>query len=125
MKEHNKECIKYFPVKEGDTIVPIDRKIPRDELEEYLSQEYRDLIQKMRGQRIDNAFSNYDRFPRLNKYQKERVEELNKSNFSVVDVHENFYVKVRNFPGFGKQQPRTDNWLKPEILKEVQANQAE
>ena len=91
MKEHNKECIKYFPVKEDDTIVPINRRIPRDELEEYLSQEYRDLIQKMRGQRIDNAFSNYDRFPRLNKYQKERVEELNKSNFSVLDVHDNFY----------------------------------
>lgn len=68
MKEHNKECIKYFPIKEGDTIVPINRRIPRDELEEYLSQEYKDLIQKMRGQRIDNAFSNYDRFPRLNKY---------------------------------------------------------
>jgi hypothetical protein len=49
------------------------------------------MIDRMRGNRIDNAFSNYDRFPRLNKYQKERVEELNKSNFSVVDVGNKFY----------------------------------
>ena len=27
----------------------------------------------MRGNRIDNAFSNYDRFPRLNKYHRSRV----------------------------------------------------
>ena len=32
MKEHNKECIKYFP--SGASPV---RRIPRDELEEYLS----------------------------------------------------------------------------------------
>jgi hypothetical protein len=56
----------------------------------------------MRGQRIDNAFSNYDRFPRLNKYQIERIDELNKSNFSVVDVHDKFYKKILNFPGFSK-----------------------
>ena len=31
MKEHNKECIKYFPLKDGST-VPISRRIPRDEL---------------------------------------------------------------------------------------------
>jgi hypothetical protein len=49
MKEHNKECIKYFPVKEGETMMPVNRRIPRDELEEYLSQEYKDLVKKMRG----------------------------------------------------------------------------
>ena len=92
MKEHNKECIKYFPMKDGGTSAgPISRRIPRDELEEYLSKEYKQMIERMRGNRIDNAFSNYDRFPRLNKYQKERVEELNKSNFSVVDVGNKFY----------------------------------
>ncbi len=44
------------------------------------------------------------------------------SNFSVLDVAG---AQVRNFPGFGKQQPRGENWLKPELLKEVQAYQAE
>jgi len=91
MKEHNKECIKYFPMKDGASAVPNSRSIPKDELEEYLSKEYKMMIERMRGDRIDNAFSNYDRFPRLNKYQKERVEELNKSNFSVVDVGDKFY----------------------------------
>ena len=56
----------------------------------------------MRGQRIDNAFSNYDRFPRLNVYQREKIEALNKSNFSVIDVNDKFYKKIFNFPGFGK-----------------------
>ena len=38
MKEHNKECIKYFPLKDaGVSPVPVSRRIPRDELEEYLS----------------------------------------------------------------------------------------
>ena len=38
MKEHNKECIKYFPLKEDqEPTVPLSRRIPRDELEEYLS----------------------------------------------------------------------------------------
>jgi len=57
----------------------------------------------MRGERIGNAFSNYARFPRLNKYQIERIDELNKSNFSVIDVHSKFYRKIKNFPGFMKQ----------------------
>jgi hypothetical protein len=39
MKEHNKECIKYFPLKEGDSnpTIPMNRILPRDEVEEYLS----------------------------------------------------------------------------------------
>ena len=37
MKEHNKECIKYFPMKDGISAAPISSRIPRDELEEYLS----------------------------------------------------------------------------------------
>jgi len=49
MKEHNKDCIKYYPVKDEGAInptkdLPLNRRIPRNELEEYLSEDYKHLI---------------------------------------------------------------------------------
>jgi hypothetical protein len=76
------------------------RQIPRNELERFLSEDYKDLLKLMRGQRKDNAFSNYSRFTPLTKFELEAIEERDKTNFSVVDVHDKLFKRVPNYPPF-------------------------
>ena len=90
------------------------------DLEVCLSQKYKELLNQMRGERRNQAFSNYDRFPRLNKYELEALE-YNKGNFSLIDVHDKIYTKVKQYPPISKQTNRTDNFLRPELVKEVEA----
>ena len=71
----------------------------------------------MRGQRKDQAFSNYSRFIPLTKFEIEAIEERNKSNFSVIDTNKKLLKKVVNYPHFQQQQPRTDNFLTPDLIK--------
>ena len=94
--------------------------IPEDDLEHCISEDYKQVIEKMRGQRTDQAFSNYDRFPKSNKFELEALD-YNKQNFSVVDVHEQMFSRLKKQPPFVRQMPRTDNFLTPELLKIVEA----
>lgn len=55
----------------------------------------------MRGQRADYAFSNYDRFKRLTKFERE-AQDFNKSNFSLIDIHDKIYTNPRKHPAFNK-----------------------
>jgi hypothetical protein len=89
-----------------------------------VSEKYKELLSKMKGQRVDYAFSNYDRFKRLNVFEREMLE-YNKRGFSIIDVHDQVFEHPVQFPTFGKQQPRIDMWLKPELLKVVEAEKAE
>lgn len=70
------------------------RRIPSDELEAVISEEHKALIKRMRGERVDHAFSNYARFKQPTIYEKEALD-YNKHNFSIIDIHD----KVFNSPG--------------------------
>lgn len=74
----------------------------------------------MRGQRVDHAFSNYDRFKKPTKYEKEALE-YNREGFSIIDVHDMVFTHPAQHPHFSKQVPRTDMFLRPELLKVVEA----
>jgi len=65
------------------------------------------------------AFSNYERFKQPTKYEQEVAEYYKHSNFSIADLQ---HLRApRDFPGFDRQQPRTDMFLRPEIMKAVEA----
>ena len=72
----------------------------------------------MKGNRVDYAFSNYERFTRPTKYETEKLDH-NPLNFSIVDVHDMVYTHPVQFPHFSKQGNRTDMFLRPELLKQV------
>jgi hypothetical protein len=80
--------------------VNLQKCIPRDEIEQCISDEYKDIISRMRGQRKDYAFSNYSRFTPLTKFEIEAIEERNKSNFSVIDTNKKLLKKIPNYPHF-------------------------
>jgi hypothetical protein len=121
MKEQNKDIIQYHPAKErpisglgggttshGSKVSLIDpmvavnlqKCIPRDEIEQCISDDYKDIISRMRGQRKDNAFSNYSRFTPQTKFEIEAIDERNKSNFSVIDTNKKLLKKIPNYPHF-------------------------
>ena len=54
----------------------------------------------MRGERKDNAFSNYSRFTPLNKFELEAIEERSKYSFSVIDASSKLIKRVVNYPHF-------------------------
>lgn len=74
--------------------------IPKDEIEQCISGDYKDIISRMRGARKDNAFSNYSRFAPPTKFEIQAIEERNKSNFSVIDTNKKLLKKVPNYPHF-------------------------
>ena len=76
----------------------------------------------MRGQRIDNAFSNYSRFIPPTKFELEALEERSKYNFSAIDTNKKLLKRVANSPGFVQQMPRGENFLKPELVKVEEVN---
>ncbi len=80
--------------------VNLEKCIPRDEIEQCISDEYKDIIIRMQGQRKDYAFSNYSRFTPLTKFEIEAIEERNKSNFSVIDTNKKLLKKIPNYPHF-------------------------
>lgn len=78
----------------------------------------------MKGNRVDYAFSNYARFKQLNKFEKEALE-FNKRGFSIIDIHDKVFENPQQSMAFSKQQARTDMFLKPELLKQVEVEKAE
>ncbi len=79
----------------------------------------------MKGQRVDMAFSNYDRFPKPGKFEREAIDFYHKHEFSISDLQELNFSNPRQFPAFSKQAARGDMWLRPELLKEVEAQKTE
>ncbi len=88
MKEQNKDIIQYHPAKErpisglgGNSkasqaslidpmvVLNFQKLIPKDEIEQCISDDYKDIISRMRGVRKDNAFSNYSRFAPPTKFE--------------------------------------------------------
>jgi len=128
MKEQNRDVIQYHPAKErlmsgtASSKVSFDpvaeaKMIPREDIEHYQSQDYKDIISRMRGSRKDNAFSNYSRFIPPTRFELEAIEERNKFSFSVIDTSKKLLKKVPNYPHFQQQQARTDNFLTPDLIK--------
>jgi hypothetical protein len=111
MKEQNRDVIQYHPAKErlmsgtASSKVSFDpvaeaKMIPREDIEHYQSQDYKDIISRMRGSRKDNAFSNYSRFIPPTRFELEAIEERNKFSFSVIDTSKKLLKKVPNYPHF-------------------------
>ncbi len=80
--------------------VNAQRRIPLNEIEQCISEDYKHIIHDMRGERKDNAFSNYSRFTPLNKFELEAIEERSKYSFSVIDTSSKLCKRVVNYPHF-------------------------
>ena len=84
-----------------------------------LSQKHKEVLRRLKGKQVSAAFSNYERFKQPTKYEQEVAEYYKHSNFSITDLQ---HLRApRDFPGFDRQQARTDMFLRPEIMKAVEA----
>lgn len=128
MKEQNRGGIKYQRLQTR----PLDgldlpeapevdgaRQIPEEELDACLSTKHKEVLRRLKGEQVPVAFSNYARFKQPTKYQQEVAAFYRASTFAAADLQ--VLKAPRDFPGFGRQLPRTDMFLRPEIMKAVEA----